>query len=152
MTKLFHTCAECEKVNWLQYGESGNNRWVDNNKNRNNQDVICPRCENTMNKFTTCHMICPNCGSHLDCSDKGTFWWMNCRCKGLCKMTQFKVTNEIKMGGESYRLGYRRCGQCEYYIKTVANHCSCCGEILKRKPRNNKSRQLYNDVMNKQDL
>ena len=91
MTKLFHTCTECgrnpkldpENVNWLQYGESGNNRWVDNNKwvdnkmidnNNSNQDIICPRCDNTMNKFTTCHMICPNCGSHLDCSDKGTFW------------------------------------------------------------------------------
>jgi len=77
---------------------------------------------------------------------------MNCRCKGSCKLSQFKATNEIKMGGEAYRLGYRRCSECEYYIKTVANHCSCCGEILKRKPRNNKSRQLYNNVMDKQDL
>ena len=49
--------------------------------------------------------------------------------------------------GGSYRLGYRRCGKCEYYIKTVANHCPCCGDILKRKPRNNKARQLYNEAM-----
>jgi len=21
-----------------------------------------------------CHMFCPNCGAHLDCSDKGNYW------------------------------------------------------------------------------
>ena len=72
MTKLYHTCDDCKNdnknVNWLQHGESGSNRWVDN------KDIVCPRCETTMNKFTACHMICPNCGSHLDCSDKGSYW------------------------------------------------------------------------------
>ena len=79
MTKIGHTCAECENVNWIQHGESGSNRWVDKDNNNddnkgNNKDIVCPRCEETMNKFTTCHMICPNCGAHLDCSDKGSFW------------------------------------------------------------------------------
>ena len=68
MTKIGHTCKDCKNVNWIQHGESGSNRWVDN------KDIVCPRCEETMNKFTTCHMICPNCGAHLDCSDKGSFW------------------------------------------------------------------------------
>ena len=72
---------------------------------------------------------------------------MNCRCKGTCKMNEFKVANDIKMGGKSYRLGYRRCSQCEYYIKTTENKCTCCHDILKRKPRNNKARQLYNEAM-----
>ena len=27
-----------------------------------------------MKKMTACHLICPNCGAHLDCSDKGSFW------------------------------------------------------------------------------
>ena len=29
----------------------------------------CIRCDETMNKMTVCHQICPNCGSVLDCSD-----------------------------------------------------------------------------------
>lgn len=31
------------------------------------------KCGFDMNKMTACHMICPNCGAHLDCSDKGNF-------------------------------------------------------------------------------
>lgn len=34
----------------------------------------CPKCGFQMKNMTSCHMICPNCGSHLDCSDKGNFW------------------------------------------------------------------------------
>jgi len=38
------------------------------------KEIICPRCEK---KWWTCkHVICfcPNCGAHLDCSDKGSYW------------------------------------------------------------------------------
>ncbi len=34
----------------------------------------CPRCEEKMTAMQSCHLICTNCGAHLDCSDKGTFW------------------------------------------------------------------------------
>lgn len=34
----------------------------------------CDRCGWEMKKFQACHLICPNCGSHLDCSDKGSAW------------------------------------------------------------------------------
>ena len=34
----------------------------------------CDKCGYKMKKLNTCHLICPNCGSHLDCSDKGTVW------------------------------------------------------------------------------
>lgn len=34
----------------------------------------CPKCDFEMNKMTACHLICPNCGAHLDCSDKGNYW------------------------------------------------------------------------------
>jgi hypothetical protein len=38
-------------------------------------DEHCDRCGNErMRKMTECHLICENCGSHLDCSDKGTVW------------------------------------------------------------------------------
>ena len=74
---------------------------------------------------------------------------MNCRCKGSCKIPQFKETYNIRKGNpHSYRLGYGRCNECEYYIKGV-NYCPCCGDNLKRKPRNNKARQLYNQSVGK---
>ena len=34
----------------------------------------CDRCGYDMEKITTCHLICPNCGANYDCSDKGTVW------------------------------------------------------------------------------
>jgi predicted amidophosphoribosyltransferase len=37
-------------------------------------EEICDRCNVKMRKMTACHLICENCGSHLDCSDKGTVW------------------------------------------------------------------------------
>ena len=72
---------------------------------------------------------------------------MNCRCKGICKTPQYRDTHDIIMGKNAYRLGYRRCSECEYYIKDMINNCPCCNIILKRKPRNNKSRRLYNKAM-----
>jgi len=72
---------------------------------------------------------------------------MNCRCKGSCRLDQFKETYDTRvMNGYSYRLGYGRCSECEYYIKEV-NYCPCCGDNLRYKPRNNKSRRLYNESM-----
>jgi hypothetical protein len=38
------------------------------------EDVECPICEKKMVAMQSCHMICTNCGAHLDCSDKGSFW------------------------------------------------------------------------------
>jgi hypothetical protein len=37
-------------------------------------DIECPKCNKKMEAMTSCHLFCPNCGSHLDCSDKGNFW------------------------------------------------------------------------------
>ena len=34
----------------------------------------CDRCGHDMEKMTTCHLICPNCGANYDCSDKGSVW------------------------------------------------------------------------------
>jgi len=34
----------------------------------------CPICENEMDKMQACHLVCNNCGAHLDCSDKGSYW------------------------------------------------------------------------------
>jgi hypothetical protein len=36
--------------------------------------VECPRCGFEMKNMTACHMVCSNCGGHLDCSEKGLTW------------------------------------------------------------------------------
>lgn len=36
--------------------------------------VACPRCSHAMIEMQACHLLCGNCGSHLDCSDKGSYW------------------------------------------------------------------------------
>ncbi|MDH3276806.1 MAG: hypothetical protein OEM21_01770 [Nitrosopumilus sp.] len=38
------------------------------------KEIRCPRCDNKMVDIQACHMFCPKCGAHLDCSDKGSFW------------------------------------------------------------------------------
>jgi predicted amidophosphoribosyltransferase len=35
---------------------------------------LCDRCGHDMKEIQPCHLICPNCGSHLDCTDKGNVW------------------------------------------------------------------------------
>lgn len=34
----------------------------------------CARCDTPMTPIQPCHLQCMNCGSHLDCSDKGSYW------------------------------------------------------------------------------
>ncbi len=36
--------------------------------------INCPICNYEMIEMQSCHLICKNCGAHLDCSDKGSFW------------------------------------------------------------------------------
>ena len=36
--------------------------------------IACPRCSKDMTAIQACHMFCGNCGAHLDCSDKGSYW------------------------------------------------------------------------------
>lgn len=36
--------------------------------------VKCLRCGEIMIDIQVCHMLCPNCGAVMDCSDKGSIW------------------------------------------------------------------------------
>ena len=36
--------------------------------------IDCPRCGFEMRHMQPCHMVCPNCGGHMDCSEKGLTW------------------------------------------------------------------------------
>ena len=38
------------------------------------KEIRCPKCDGKIVDMQACHMFCPKCGSHLDCSDKGNFW------------------------------------------------------------------------------
>ena len=34
----------------------------------------CPICDFEMGELSACHLRCDNCGSEMDCSDKGSVW------------------------------------------------------------------------------
>lgn len=34
----------------------------------------CMRCGKVMHELSACHLRCDNCGSEMDCSDKGSVW------------------------------------------------------------------------------
>jgi len=38
------------------------------------KNVECFRCGFLMIEIQPCHLLCPNCGAELDCSDKGFVW------------------------------------------------------------------------------
>lgn len=41
---------------------------------RTMKKVECFRCGFQMIEIQPCHLLCPNCGAELDCSDKGFVW------------------------------------------------------------------------------
>ncbi len=43
-------------------------------KDKGIMDEDCDRCGFKMRNINACHMICPNCGAELTCSDKGSVW------------------------------------------------------------------------------
>ena len=36
--------------------------------------VKCPICDEEIEELSACHLRCDNCGSEMDCSDKGSVW------------------------------------------------------------------------------
>jgi|GEM_PF-4634350 len=38
------------------------------------ETIDCPRCGFQMKHMQACHMVCTNCGGHMDCSEKGLTW------------------------------------------------------------------------------
>ncbi len=43
----------------------------------------------------------------------------------------------------SFRLGYKRCSKCQYFILYDGIRCPCCNGLLKSKPSNNTSRRKF---------
>jgi len=69
----------------------------------------------------------------------------NGNCKGKCGLSSFRDEYDTtKIDRNAFRLGYKRCRKCQYYIKYEGVWCPCCGEKLAIRPRNAKSKRLYN--------
>lgn len=69
---------------------------------------------------------------------------MHCICKGLCERQDFKQDNDVtKKCHNSFKLGYKRCRKCAYFIKTEGAYCPCCQTRLAIGPRNAKSKRLH---------
>jgi len=72
---------------------------------------------------------------------------MNSMCKGKCNDMSEHVTRSSNRG--SFRLGYKRCRECEYFILCDDVRCPCCNGLLKSKPSNNKSRRKLREYNEK---
>jgi lipopolysaccharide biosynthesis regulator YciM len=64
---------------------------------------------------------------------------MRSNCKGKCH-TMTKIETRKGVRG-SFRLGFKRCSECEYFFKVEGNRCPCCNSMMKTKPRNNTARR-----------
>lgn len=43
--------------------------------------------------------------------------------------------------------GYKYCGSCDFFIKTVDIYCKCCGRKFRTKPSGGTSRRRYNEIV-----
>ena len=55
-------------------------------------------------------------------------------CKGICK---FYKAHKNEQSKGYYSEGYRRCMECEMFLKWTGTKCPCCGRILRMRPHNN---------------
>ena len=49
---------------------TGNRMLTEDKEGEKGGGVACPRCGCRMFDIQACHMFCPGCGGHLDCSDR----------------------------------------------------------------------------------
>jgi hypothetical protein len=62
-------------------------------------------------------------------------------CKGYCD--NFDDKYDIRRADrDSFKLGYKRCRQCSYYIRGLESRCPCCQSKLAIKARNATSKRL----------
>ena len=72
---------------------------------------------------------------------------MRSTCKGKCDNLSDYDTRSGNKG--SFRLGYKRCKKCEYFILCDGIRCPCCNGLLKSKPSNNTSRRKLREYNEK---
>ena len=64
------------------------------------EEVKCPRCNEIMASLQACHLICKNCGAHLDCSDKGSYWQLKSWSiwDVICRHVQCPIFHNLQVG------------------------------------------------------
>jgi hypothetical protein len=62
-----------------------------------------------------------------------TIFRINLACKGFC--SEYKETKTNPKNSGMYQLGYKRCSECESFMKWNGTHCPCCGTRLRSKPK-----------------
>jgi len=60
-------------------------------------------------------------------------------CKGEC-WRHYPERLNTPIYPMAYKMGYRRCSACEFYVKTTDNFCKCCGKKFRFKPLHNNKR------------
>ena len=64
---------------------------------------------------------------------------MRGRCRNKCHlMTDIETRKGVR---GSFRLGFKRCTECEYFFKIDGTRCPCCNGMLKNKPRSSVARR-----------
>jgi len=58
-------------------------------------------------------------------------------CKGICE--KYKPHGNVSDG--RYKVGQKRCRNCETYIQWDGLWCPCCGCMMRAKPRNRKHKE-----------
>ncbi len=72
---------------------------------------------------------------------------MRSTCKGKCDNLSGEDTRAGNRG--SFRLRYKRCKKCEYFILCDGIRGPCCNGLLKSKPSNNTSRRKLREYNEK---
>ena len=56
----------------------------------------------------------------------------------ICNLEEYKPKKTVRGAAEK---GYRRCSNCEVFLKYQGVYCPCCSNRMKVTPNNNKARQ-----------
>jgi hypothetical protein len=56
----------------------------------------------------------------------------------ICKLEEYEPKKTVRGAAEK---GYRRCSNCEVFLKYQGVYCPCCSNRMKVTPNNNKARQ-----------
>ena len=59
-------------------------------------------------------------------------------CKGIC--SRLKASKPLK--GSRYKVGQKRCHDCECFFVIDGMFCPCCGMRLRSKPRSKRAKEM----------
>ena len=63
-------------------------------------------------------------------------------CKGICSNPIYEKKKSVR---GAYKLDYKRCTQCDIFIKWDGIFCPCCNNRMKHSPKKSSARQAYRE-------